>query len=536
MLPRAPKVLSAYRMRTSVLDKLSSSVDKRQSDCLERHSNWTLSIDGWTDSSHNNLLAVLLEDKETQHYLGNLELGDEKHTADNIHRALVSLLGEKIKLIKGFVTDNPNVMLKLRSQFCTEFPHIYNLKCVLHVLNLVSKDVIWSTEAKIIAGQINKLAVFFSNTHWRVILLNWGKANNMGNFLSLHVETRWYSFIKMTHAVIQYKEGFRYCLGKYRENKSAHTEMKNSIIDIIESDTFFDQAKFLNNVLTPIGDAIAFLENRNTDLGDVWNILRKLFMFAKTLNSDNIAQKQCKIGKIFERSLSERAVIFNCEIYLTAFFLTPSFRQIAVSGSFPLNKAKRYILSQIKIQFPNSKKSEAECMIRDIEKYHDGLYPFDSNEKKAEIFWSNIPNNLLANFAKLIFSLLPSSASLERLFSKLSRTKTPLRNAMTPDVMVKIGRLKLDIINSKSPCIQKEGTTEEFQVEGLAYEQYLEVENEDREEEKTEEQLKNKKRVDIDLLFDSSLNPLNLEIGNLELEKEDEEMDWVVEDILDDSF
>lgn len=161
MLPRALKLLSAYRMRTSVLDKLSSSVDKRQSDCLERHSNWTLSIDGWTDSSHNNLLAVLLEDKEMQHYLGKLELGDEKHTADNIHRALVSLLGEKIKLIKGFVTDNPNVMLKLRSQFCTEFSLIYNLKCLLHVLNLVSKDVIWSTEAKIIAGQINKLAVFF---------------------------------------------------------------------------------------------------------------------------------------------------------------------------------------------------------------------------------------------------------------------------------------------------------------------------------------------------------------------------------------
>lgn len=67
--------------------------------------------------------------------------------------------------------------------------------------------------------------------------------------------------------------------------------MKNSIIEIIESDTFFDQAKFLNNNLTPIGDSIAFLENRITNLGDVWNILRKPFMFAKTLNSDNISQK-----------------------------------------------------------------------------------------------------------------------------------------------------------------------------------------------------------------------------------------------------
>lgn len=61
---------------------------------------------------------------------------------------------------------------------------------------------------------------------------------------------------------------------------------------------------------------------------------------------------------------------------------------------------------------------------------------------------------------------------------------------MTPDVMVKIGRFKSDMINSKSLSVQKERTTEEFQVEGLAYEQYLEVEDEDKEEEKTEEQLR----------------------------------------------
>lgn len=56
------------------------------------------------------------------------------------------------------------------------------------------------------------------------------------------------------------------------------------------------------------------------------------------------------------------------------------------------------------------------------------------------------------------------------------------------------------------------------------------------EEKETEEQLRTKSRINFYNLFDSSLIPLNNETNHQELEKEENEMDWAVEDILDDSL
>lgn len=85
-------------------------------------------------------MAVMLTDGNTQHYLGNLELKEDIHSADVLCDGLESMLGDRIKYCKGIVTDSPNVMVDLRKKFCIKHPNLANIRCILHGMNLIIHD------------------------------------------------------------------------------------------------------------------------------------------------------------------------------------------------------------------------------------------------------------------------------------------------------------------------------------------------------------------------------------------------------------
>lgn len=69
--------------------------------------------------------------------------------------------------------------------------------------------------------------------------------------------------------------------------------------------------------------------------------------------------------------------------------------------------------------------------------------------------------------------LSPTSASLERLLSKLTRTKTKYRNRMLPENLVKHGRIKLEALNAFKSGTRKEINIDEeleWEVEELDFE------------------------------------------------------------------
>lgn len=80
-------------------------------------------------------MAVMLIDGTTKHYIGNLDLGKDEHSAVNLVDALADLLGVRFNSCKAIVTDSPNVIKRLRLDFCAKYPWIVNVKCVLHVMN-----------------------------------------------------------------------------------------------------------------------------------------------------------------------------------------------------------------------------------------------------------------------------------------------------------------------------------------------------------------------------------------------------------------
>lgn len=77
---------------------------------------------------------------------------------------------------------------------------------------------------------------------------------------------------------------------------------------------------------------------------------------------------------------------------------------------------------------------------KDIMKYEQNELPH-SMEKDPMKYWAKFKGTVLGDFAVILMGLTSTSASIERLFSKLSRTKTKYRNRMLPENLEKMGAL-----------------------------------------------------------------------------------------------
>lgn len=67
-----------------MLPRLLNNAVEKQNVYLDGHDEWTISLDGVTDCSGNSIVAVMLIDGRTKHYIGNLDLGMEEHSARNL--------------------------------------------------------------------------------------------------------------------------------------------------------------------------------------------------------------------------------------------------------------------------------------------------------------------------------------------------------------------------------------------------------------------------------------------------------------------
>lgn len=428
---------------------IAAEVEKRQVQVIAEHTNWTLTLDGWTDVSSNSIYAVMLMDGTTQHYLGNLDFHQSRHTADNILASLEELLGERVNYVKAIVTDSPAVMVKFRESYCKRNKGVVNLGCVLHVINLVCKDVIKLPTVLPTAQSLSRLVVFFSNSvYWRTVLENWGSENSVTKFLTKYVETRWYSFVSMCATAKSYTDGFKHCLHIYDSSDNV-PEIPKDIQLIIRSDIFL-KVSFLFNVLKPLVSAIAVLERRDAKLSEVWISFIKIHKYLRTVSRETLPEVYIKIAAHMVERLNFRAVKFTAPIYIVALFLTPQYRKICTSKKF-MPAHVHYMATKLATKWKIIKThADGETLKAQLEDYTENKKPHHANEKDPWKYWTELNSQqLLADLAKTIFSIIPSSASIERLFSKLKRAKTPYRNRMLVENLTVIGKIKLDALNNE---------------------------------------------------------------------------------------
>lgn len=78
-------------------------------------------------------------------------------------------------------------------------------------------------------------------------------------------------------------------------------------------------------------------------------------------------------------------------------------------------------------------------------KYSKGLDEFMSKEINPETFWKSMPESGLKKIALRVLAMLPHSASVERLFSRLTYIKNKWQNRMSPNTLTGLAQIKLKL-------------------------------------------------------------------------------------------
>lgn len=139
---------------------------------------------------------------------------------------------------------------------------------------------------------------------------------------------------------------------------------------------------------------------------------------------------------------------------------------------------------------------------------------------------------VISKFALIIFGITPTSAPVERLFSKLGGAKTKARCRMDKDTLKSLGIIKLDIINSKKSGKEPEACTEfdSWVYETIEVIREIEGDEEEAEDANMEldefngeanvleaQRLRGKVAMTIEECFDTTMPPLRSQAPNVQM-------------------
>lgn len=262
----------------------------------------------------------------------------------------------------------------------------------------------------------------------------------------------------MVIACRSFIDGFKYCVELYREDKKSCSAIPTEIINIVQDDSLPVILMYIEKYLKPLADAIAILERADADLGQVWVCLIAIHKNFGAQNNEAVPESFIEVAKLIKYRLNERAQEFDARIFLIAFYLTPQNRLMCTSKKYTMKDMHKMVVQQVRTWNPLLKISEGKALKDQLMSYHQNKAPHQFRKCSSLAYWSGLSSlGILSEFAVNLFNLCPSSASLERLFSKLNRTKPNSRNRMTVENMTAMGKIKLDAINTPISDVAVEG-------------------------------------------------------------------------------
>ena len=189
------RLYSSDTMKYKLLNNFITKIKLNVFEKLRTSTEITIAMDGWTDITGKSIYAVIAMSSSEECILSIEDLSSLQHTAYNLKQYLTSTIFQHNYInpnyILAVVTDTPRVMEKMKSEIQKDYKNIIPLKCILHVLNLVSKDIAHHETGREIIKDNSKMINFFKSSH---MLLSWinnyQKLNNIEHTLQSYTETR----------------------------------------------------------------------------------------------------------------------------------------------------------------------------------------------------------------------------------------------------------------------------------------------------------------------------------------------------------
>lgn len=421
-------------------------VNAAQKKVIENAKFINLVLDGWTDVSGIYYVAVILVIGGDCEYIGNLRFGEGKQDAVSIAHAMDVLIKEtfssppndavseddessddevevwkksSVYKIVAVISDSAAVMKLSKTIFRQTYPAVVSVPCVLHILNLISKDAINSDSMEPIFKGVCSVSTFFRRSHvWSKKLKSLATAANVPCSIKSYSQTRWFSFVEMYKSVAEKEKWFNLTFGNNPEGIKNQRQLPSHVREFISDRNNFTNLAQIVELFDSIKKHIQFLESDQASLCDVWPQLLTMFKYFENAFCDYEPPFDMIIHDIIT-SMNKRMHVLQQDIFVIAFFLNPAYREIAISRKFD----EREIRSMIGEYALSLSFCYEECvsLVKEIRKYINGEPPFDLKEVDAVKFWKSMPyNTTLKTLALRVCSIIPHSASCERLFSRMT--------------------------------------------------------------------------------------------------------------------
>jgi hypothetical protein len=132
------------------------------------------------------------------------DLSDQSHTAEYLAQKIESVLIDiGIQNFTAIVTDAGSNINLARQIITQKYPHIINVRCIAHCLNLITKDFIKHAFATRILNWSSIITTYFKKSHLPQSLLeNKIKEKNIkGGGLKTYINTRWTTAYEMLYSI-----------------------------------------------------------------------------------------------------------------------------------------------------------------------------------------------------------------------------------------------------------------------------------------------------------------------------------------------
>jgi hypothetical protein len=157
-----------------------------------------------------------------EYLIGLYDYSSDSHTSEFLTEEISSII-EKLGSDKfaAIVTDNASNCRVARQNIHQTYPHIWNIRCAAHAINLIASDLVKLEPIKKFINECGKINRYFSTSHASNALLRQGFTTMKikGGGLQTWVKTRWGSLFMTTDALLRARPVFDWVGKMFINNK-----------------------------------------------------------------------------------------------------------------------------------------------------------------------------------------------------------------------------------------------------------------------------------------------------------------------------
>jgi len=279
-------------------------------------------LDGWTDLTGKSLWNFILHTSDGKDILWRIQdLSNQSHTGEYLAEKIEEILNDiGIQRFAAIVTDAGSNINLARQIITQKFPHILNIRCIAHCLNLITKDFVKHAFATRILNWSNVVTAYFKKSHLpHKFLEDKIKEKNIkGGGLKTYIHTRWTTAYEMLQSICRLETCLKEVINE-NPNVITNENVKNIIM---RKRGYFQDVQDLAAIIKPIRDLIIQLEGQEANLADCFFSLAQLGAAIKNMPELD--------HKMFYRhcveSFNNRFNEFDFDEHLLAYYLHPEYQ------------------------------------------------------------------------------------------------------------------------------------------------------------------------------------------------------------------